>query len=102
MHEPTVSLPQAQGTPARASGGVVSDSELLVAIAARDRAAFGVLYQRYARAVFGLALGRLGERGRAEDAVQETFTAIWRARPRATAPSAALERPGSSASPATR
>ena len=28
--------------------------------------------------MFGLALRRLGDRGRAEDAVQETFTAIWR------------------------
>jgi RNA polymerase sigma-70 factor, ECF subfamily len=28
--------------------------------------------------VFGLALRRLGDRGRAEDAVQETFTSIWR------------------------
>jgi RNA polymerase sigma-70 factor (ECF subfamily) len=29
--------------------------------------------------VFGLALRRLGDRGRAEDAVQETFASIWRA-----------------------
>jgi RNA polymerase sigma-70 factor (ECF subfamily) len=28
--------------------------------------------------VFGLALRRLGDRGRAEDAVQETFASIWR------------------------
>ena len=32
-----------------------------------------MLYRRYARPVFGLALRRLGDRGRAEDAVQETF-----------------------------
>ncbi|HEX4521857.1 MAG TPA: sigma-70 family RNA polymerase sigma factor [Gaiellaceae bacterium] len=58
---------------------VVSDGELLVAIAAGDREAFGELYERYSRAAFGLALGRLGDRGRAEDAVQETFASVWRA-----------------------
>src|SRR2546429_7773658 len=42
------------------------------------RGAFEVLYRRYARPVFGLALRRLGDRGRAEDAVQETFASIWR------------------------
>jgi RNA polymerase sigma-70 factor (ECF subfamily) len=79
MQDPTVSAPQATATQSKTASGVVSDGELLVAIAARDRAAFGALYERYARAVFGLALGRLGDRGRAEDAVQETFAAIWRA-----------------------
>jgi RNA polymerase sigma-70 factor, ECF subfamily len=44
-----------------------------------DRDAFEVLYRRYSRPVFGLALRRLGDRGRAEDAVQETFASIWRA-----------------------
>ena len=46
-----------------------------------DRGAFEVLYRRYARPVFGLALRRLGDRGRAEDAVQETFASIWRVGP---------------------
>lgn len=56
-----------------------SDSTLLQQIAQGDRDAFELLYQRYARSVLGLALRRLGDRGRAEDAVQETFTSIWRA-----------------------
>ncbi len=55
-----------------------SDEELLTRVGAGDRAAFELLYQRYARAVLGLALRRLGDRGRAEDAVQETFASIWR------------------------
>ena len=42
------------------------------------RSAFEDLYKRYARPVFGLALRRLGDRGRAEDAVQETFASVWR------------------------
>jgi RNA polymerase sigma-70 factor (ECF subfamily) len=56
----------------------VTDGQLLERIAAGDGGAFEVLYRRYARAVFGLALRRLGDRSRAEEAVQETFTAIWR------------------------
>src|SRR3984957_4699480 len=55
-----------------------SDAELIQRAGAGDRSAFDKLYGRYARAVFGLALRRLGDRGRAEDAVQETFVSIWR------------------------
>jgi RNA polymerase sigma-70 factor, ECF subfamily len=58
--------------------GFVNDGELIQRIAQRDQGAFETLYNRYARAVFGLALRRLGDRGRAEDAVQETFASIWR------------------------
>jgi RNA polymerase sigma-70 factor (ECF subfamily) len=56
-----------------------TDSALLQRVAAGDRSAFETLYTRYARSVFGLALRRLGDRGHAEDAVQETFASIWRA-----------------------
>jgi RNA polymerase sigma-70 factor (ECF subfamily) len=56
-----------------------SDGELITRVGAGDRSAFEVLYRRYARPVFGLALRRLGDRGRAEDAVQETFASVWRA-----------------------
>ena len=57
---------------------MTSDGELIQAAATGDRSAFEDLYRRYARPVFGLALRRLGDRGRAEDAVQETFASIWR------------------------
>jgi RNA polymerase sigma-70 factor (ECF subfamily) len=60
------------------SSSELSDGELLGRVARRDRSAFEVLYRRYARAVFGLALRRLGDRDRAEEAVQETFAAVWR------------------------
>jgi len=56
-----------------------SDGELILRTADGDRGAFDLLYRRYSRPVFGLALRRLGDRGRAEDAVQETFASIWRA-----------------------
>jgi RNA polymerase sigma-70 factor (ECF subfamily) len=55
-----------------------TDGELIERIGQGDRQAFEDLYSRYARPVFGLALRRLGDHGRAEDAVQETFTSIWR------------------------
>jgi RNA polymerase sigma-70 factor (ECF subfamily) len=56
----------------------VSDSELLRRVGDGDDGAFEALYRRYARPVFGLALRRLGDRSQAEDAVQETFTSVWR------------------------
>jgi RNA polymerase sigma-70 factor, ECF subfamily len=55
-----------------------SDVDLLVRVAERDRETFEILYGRYVRPVFGLALRRLRDRERAEDAVQETFAAVWR------------------------
>jgi RNA polymerase sigma-70 factor, ECF subfamily len=55
-----------------------SDADLIRRVARRDANAFEALYRRYARPVFGLALRRLGDRMRAEDAVQETFAAVWR------------------------
>jgi RNA polymerase sigma-70 factor (ECF subfamily) len=55
-----------------------TDAELLVAVADGNRLAFDTLYRRYVRSIFGLALRRLGDRGRAEDAVQEMFAAVWR------------------------
>jgi RNA polymerase sigma-70 factor, ECF subfamily len=63
--------------PAVGNGGV-SDADLIVRIADGDRLAFEELYRRYARPVLGLALRRLGDRGRAEDAAQEAFAAVWR------------------------
>ncbi len=62
----------------RVHGVEVTDGELIERTGAGDRAAFEQLYLRYARAVFGLALRRLGDRARAEDAVQETFASVWR------------------------
>jgi len=56
----------------------VSDSDLLVRVAERDRLAFETIYHRYVRSVYGLALRRLRDRQRAEDAVQETFASVWR------------------------
>jgi len=61
------------------SNSDASDGELISRVGSGDRNAFEILYRRYSRPVFGLALRRLGDRGRAEDAVQETFASVWRA-----------------------
>lgn len=60
------------------TNGAMSDGELIARVGDGDASAFDLLYRRYSRPVFALALRRLGDRGRAEDAVQETFTSIWR------------------------
>ena len=56
----------------------VTDGTLIEQIAAGERSAFEELYHRYARSVLGFALRRIGDRGRAEDSVQDVFAAVWR------------------------
>jgi RNA polymerase sigma-70 factor, ECF subfamily len=58
--------------------GELTDGELIERVGEGDRDAFDELYRRYTRPVLGLALRRLGDRGRAEDALQDAFAAIWR------------------------
>src|SRR5215208_7915144 len=68
-------------TPAPRVEGRVTDGDLLARIADGDSAAFETLYRRFARPLLGLALRMLRDRSRAEDAVQETFAAVWRSAP---------------------
>ena len=58
----------------------VADEELMLLVARRDHGAFEALYDRHGAAAYSLAHRVLGDRQRAEDAVQETFLSIWRAR----------------------
>jgi RNA polymerase sigma-70 factor (ECF subfamily) len=62
----------------RVQGAEQTDGELIERVGGGDRDAFERLYRRYARPVLGLALRRLGDRGRAEDALQDAFAAVWR------------------------
>lgn len=61
----------------------LEEAQLLVRVAAGDREApLEELYRRYSKRVFGLGLQLLGDRGLAEDLVQETFVRLWRSAPR--------------------
>jgi RNA polymerase sigma-70 factor, ECF subfamily len=55
-----------------------TDAFLIERIGRGDAAAFEELYRRFARPVLAMALRQLRDKGRAEDATQETFAAIWR------------------------
>lgn len=51
---------------------------LIGRVAVGDQAAFGRMYERTSAKLFGVCLGILGNRGQAEDALQEGFVRIWR------------------------
>ena len=48
----------------------------------RGRGAFAALYDRHVSAAFGLAVKITGDRGIAEDVVQDAFLALWKQAPR--------------------
>ena len=58
---------------ARDAARPVTDGEAIAAVLAGDAESFGVLVRRYQSALMRTAIGRLGRRDWAEDAVQETF-----------------------------
>jgi RNA polymerase sigma-70 factor (ECF subfamily) len=76
--EATAAPPRPEAPAAFEREDRVTDGDLLLRIADGDTAAFDTLYRRFARPILGLALRLLRDRSRAEDAVQETFAAIWR------------------------
>lgn len=61
---------------------MASDEQLLARAAEGDREAFAALYDRHAPRVLGLLVRMLGQRGDAEDVLQETFLQAWRQAPR--------------------
>ena len=56
----------------------VEDSTLLRDMIGGNTRALEVLYDRYAEQALGRATRLLGDRGRAEDAVQDVFYSLWR------------------------
>ncbi len=57
---------------------IPSDQELLQAIAAGDKEAFGALYHRFAPRLLGVARRTLAHEADAEDLVHDIFLEVWR------------------------
>src|SRR3954470_4383750 len=56
----------------------LADEELMPRIGEKDPDAFEVFYDRHGGVAYSLAYRIVGERGAAEDVVQEAFLSIWR------------------------
>ena len=56
----------------------VEDKVLVRRVASGDECALSALYDRYAGLIFGSGVRYLGDRGLAEDLVQDVFTSVWR------------------------
>ncbi len=59
----------------------LDDAALLQAVARRDEAAFGALYDRLARPVFSLVVRIVRSRAEAEEVLQEAFWQVWERAP---------------------
>jgi RNA polymerase sigma-70 factor (ECF subfamily) len=80
-------IPLWRGQPGRAATSEVmagqyplattSDQDLLSQAASGETLALGVLYDRYGRLVFSVALRVTGDRGAAEEVTQDTFLRLW-------------------------
>jgi RNA polymerase sigma-70 factor, ECF subfamily len=56
----------------------VEDEVLVQRVASGDERALSELYDRYAGLVYGTGMRYLGDRGAAEDLVQDVFTSVWK------------------------
>lgn len=54
------------------------DERLVERVVGGDDGAFSELYARYSSLVYGTGIRYLGDRGAAEDLVQDVFVAVWR------------------------
>jgi RNA polymerase sigma-70 factor (ECF subfamily) len=56
----------------------LGDAELVAAVAAGDKEALAALYRRHAGWLAGRLVARASDAGMAEEALQDTFVAVWR------------------------
>ncbi|MDQ6781601.1 MAG: sigma-70 family RNA polymerase sigma factor [Candidatus Eremiobacteraeota bacterium] len=55
-----------------------SDEQIIAALAQQDLDALEELYDRYGKVAYSLAYRIVGDRGAAEDLVQEAYLSVWR------------------------
>jgi len=55
-----------------------TDEQIIAALAQRDLSALEELYERYSKVAYSLAYRIVGDRGSAEDVVQDAFLSVWR------------------------
>ncbi len=53
------------------------DEDLLVLVAQRHESALGMIYDRYGRLIYSIALRITGDRQTAEEVVQDVFQSVW-------------------------
>ncbi len=76
-HARATAAPGVNVTYSRDGEGAVQDDVLAERLRARDVRALEELYDRYARALFSLAIKMLADHESAEEIVQETFLKLW-------------------------
>ena len=73
--------PDLGGDPAESPGALpqdlVPDDALIAALVVGEVEALGVLYDRHAGVIFALLIRIVGDRGTAEDLLQEVFLRVW-------------------------
>jgi RNA polymerase sigma-70 factor (ECF subfamily) len=72
-----VDQPRFSSTAHAAAIGTPPDEELIARVCWREEAALQVIYDRYHRLVFTIALRMVGDRELAEEVVQDVFQAVW-------------------------
>jgi RNA polymerase sigma factor (sigma-70 family) len=73
-----VTVPSTANATTRGVPAPDREARLLEAVAEKDDAALGVLYDAYGRPAYGLAFRILRDEALAEAAVEEAFLAVWR------------------------
>ena len=76
--EPRPSVAEGLAAPAGDGQRSTSDEELIGRVARGDTAAFEMIYERYARTVYGMVIRVLRDPAQSEEVAQEVLVEVWR------------------------